>query len=141
MSTVETYTSKKLQCGTADLVMLDKVYSVLASSAFNFYNGSRDEVIEDSTTLADLLYVTYTTISRTIDKTLKEKIEPVKDQEGLGTYVGAKQENFNITPYVNYLNTSFNSDLDDVVDWNKDVEDNAQMLLNKWVEDYFNKED
>lgn len=60
---------------------------------------------------------------------LKEKIEAVKNQEGLGTYVAEQLDNFNIAH-------------SDVVDWDKDIEDNAQAVINKWVEDYFDsKED
>lgn len=142
MSTVEIYASEKLQCSTADLVMLDKVYSALANSAFRENGTNIGEVIEDNSTLQDLLYVTYSQISYAITSMLKEKVEAVKNQEGLSSTVSEQVDTFNCIPSINFLFSRFDNDLDDVVDWDKGVEYNAELLMNQWVEDYFrNKED
>ena len=134
MTIAETYACTKLQCGRADLCMLEQVYSPLAESAFEAQGLTLDDVLEEYTTLEDLLYVTYKAVAGRVNKVLKEKVESVEDQEAVGSYVREQQENFTVRPFINYLCSRFNNDLDDVVDWDEDVEYNADLVFDKWVE-------
>ena len=134
MTIAETYACAKLQCGTEDLCMLEQVYSPLAESAFEARGFTLDDVLEEYTTLEDLLYVTYKAVADRVKKILKEKVKSVEDQEDLGSYVKERQENFTVRPSINYLCSRFDNDLDDIVDWDKDIGYNADLVFDKWVE-------
>ena len=159
-SVTELYAMDKLNCGIADLGMLENVYSRLGEDCYD-----PSEFVSEANSLDDLLAYCYDCISDRVKEELYEIADNEDFREGvtddfaevLSLYVkeeGGKDMKFidYLIPenqiekikeladklvengcYANYLDTHFQNDLDQVVDWDSNAMDNAKNLLAYWV--------
>ena len=145
LSALECYAIDKLQCGVADLCMLDNIYSTLGEECYN-----AEDLVDGSGDLNDLLYNAYSSIT---DYVQAEIYEIIDGEDGLDIvindevkYIKFTEENREIirkladdltkySPYCNCLDTSFQSDLDQTVDFEASIKSNAEYLITYWAED------
>ena len=145
LSALKCYAIDKLQCGTADLCMLDNIYSTLGEECYN-----AQDLMNRSEDLNDLLYNSYTSITERIQEAIFDMLE---DEEGLDVVIDDKVKYIEFTkankeiireladkllenyPYCNCLDTSFQSDLDQTVDFEAGLSSNVEYLITYWAED------
>ena len=152
-SALELYASAKLDCGVADLSMLEELYSTLGEDCVD-----PDQVSKDNETLSDILYELYNTIQDRIEKYIHnfidntaEDIEDTLDDYMNTNFDGTDEEKGKETQrvidivkdelsrlegtscYVNSSATSFDNDIRQIVDWDKSLRDNALELIEYWV--------
>lgn len=130
LTSLELYTTETLNCGTADLTMLDNIYSVLAEDA-----QERKEIFEEfpNPSLNTLLFETYITITYAVQEKVNELIKKEKiNPEYKNKLTKKAKELTEETPYANCLDTYFQNDLDQTVDFDKNVTENAKELINYW---------
>lgn len=148
-SASELYTMEKLNCGSADLCMLDELYSTLGEACVN-----TEEIVREADNLNYLLGVLYSVVTRTV----AYEVEDIAKTEE-GTQVSVKEngeikefkyllmtdsikrqllkkveEMTSTCPYCNCLDTYFQNDLDQTVDWEAGVRSNAEDLIQYWFE-------
>ena len=141
-SSLELYAMDKLQCGSADLCMLDNVYSTLGEGVYD-----TEDLVNEADDLNYLLEYAYNQITEAV----KDKIhEIVDDEETLELVVDGCPVMLDISQvadqlrdladeliehyaYANCLDTSFQNDLDQTVDWDLDVSGNAEELIEYWI--------
>ena len=145
LSALECYVIDKLQCGVADFCMLDNVYSTLGEECYN-----AEDLVDYSRDLNDLLYHAYTSIMAKVQEYILDMLE---DEKGLDVVIDDKVKYIEFTednkeaisklanklseysPYCNCLDTSFQSDLDQTVDFEASLSSNAEYLITYWAED------
>lgn len=141
-SSLELYAMDKLQCGSADLCMLDNVYSTLGEDVYD-----TSELVNEADSLNYLLEYAYNQISEAI----KNKIYEIVDEgETLELVVDECLITLDVSQvadqlrkladeltehyaYANCLDTSFQNDLDQTVDWDLGVGDNMDELIEYWI--------
>lgn len=144
LSSLECYATAKLNCGVADLCMLDNVYSTLGEDCYD-----TDELAENYTTLNELLAEAYFQIASRVQDIILDWVED-KNPIEIGTSNGVANIEFTETqveqitklaealtensPFANCLDTYFQNDLDQTVDWESSAEHNAKELLKYWIE-------
>ena len=159
-SVTEIYAMDKLNCGIADLEMLENVYSKLGEDCY-----CPGKFVSETNSLNELLSYCYNCISYKVEIKLYEIANNEDFREGvtddytevLSLYVkkeGEKNKKFvdylipqnqvekikklanKLTEngcYANCLDTYFQNDLDQGVEWDSDTMDNAKNLLAYWV--------
>ena len=145
LSALECYAIDKLQCGTSDLCMLDNVYSTLGEECYD-----TEDLVDESGDLNDLLYRAYSYIAERIQEAILDMLE---DEEGLDVVIDDEVRYIEFTednkeaiskladelsknyPYCNCLDTSFQSDLDQTVDFEASLSSNIEYLITYWAED------
>ena len=154
MDTAKATLCSILNCGYADLGMLEDLYSILANSS----GVDPDEVLRESVKneggLNEVLYQLYSQVTSAVTDSLKElmedyeKVENKEDSE-LAECLG---ENFkplteeqiqtiheNIEkmeesyPFTNYLDSHFQNDLDQTAYFHATTKDNALYLIEYWL--------
>ena len=149
LSASELYAMEKLNCGSADLCMLDNLYSTLGEACV-----STEEITREADDLNYLLAVLYNGVTSTI---AYEVEDIAKTEEGIQVSVKEngeikefkyllmtdsikeqllkKVEKMQSTyPFCNCLDTYFQNDLDQTVDWESGVRSNAEDLIQYWFE-------
>ena len=145
LSSLECYATAKLNCGYADLEMLDNVYSKLAEdSCYDL-----DEIVDRTDDINELLYEVYWQISSKVQDQLmymvdnKEPVELVINDQCVTFEITDEQAEklkelaeglTEESPFCNCLDTHFQNDLDQTVDWDKDAWENALDLVKYWIE-------
>ena len=143
-TSLECYAMAKLNCGSADLSMLDNVFSTLGEECYD-----TDELVSECNDLNDLLSEAYYRISSRVQDELNE----IADNENyVDLVINDMIETFEITnenrdklkelgegltenmPFANCLDTYFQNELDQVVDWESSVRTNAEALIKYWLE-------
>lgn len=130
LTSLKLYATETLNCGTADLIMLDNIYSVLAEDA-----QERKEIFEEfpNPSLNTLLFETYMTITYAVQEKVNELIKKEKvNPEYKNKLTKKAKELTEETPYANCLDTYFQNDLDQTVDFDKNITENAKELINYW---------
>ena len=145
LSALECYAIDKLQCGTADLCMLDNIYSTLGEECYN-----TEDLVDESRDLNDLLYRSYTYIAERVqeaifdmldveeelDIVINDEVKHIKFTEGNTEAISKLANNLTeYSPYCNCLDTSFQSDLDQTVDFEASLSSNVEYLITYWAED------
>lgn len=142
LSSLECYATDKLQCGVADLTMLDEVYSRLSEDALDVSG-----VVQECESLNDLLMYVYSGITEAVSNELKNIAENEDEVElNYGrtiTITESVAEQLNslaeklceYSPHVNCLDTCFQNDLHRTADFDMSVRDNAISLIEFWVDD------
>ena len=151
-----------LDCGYADLSMLDGLYNTIGDE---IYNGDRSDllkrVVGDGEGLNGVLYEFYTDVTLAVkdkiedlleeyeeaeDKEITELVEELQDifyntedkfvpltDEEL-ELIKEKTEDLNVNPYCNCLDSSFQNDLDQTFDDDESVLTNAVDLIKYWLD-------
>lgn len=140
-TSLECFAMDKLNCGIDDLQMLDYIYSPLGETYVNTYN-----VVNRHDTLNDILSELFDSVLydvcyyiRTLSR--KDVIKFNDDTElKITAELGSKMRELAIIEegygvYVNYLDTKFFGNLEDVIDWDLTVADNALLLIQYWLEE------
>ena len=159
LTTNEKILTTIFNCGYADLSMLDDCFSELAEDAC-----SPIEILEDlsnagTLSLNSFLYEVYHEITDRVytnaHKMLSSESELVVDGKGnktlfIGTTTIELPENCNTlnilesinnrinenTPFTNCMDTHFQNELDEVIDWSESVEHNAINVIKYLIENY-----
>ena len=145
LSALECYAIDKLQCGISDLCMLENIYSTLGEDCY-----SAKDLVDESRDLNDLLYNSYTYIAERVqeaifdmldieeglDVVINDEVKYIEftedNKEALSKLANKLTENY---PYCNCLDTSFQSDLDQTVDFEASLRSNIEYLVTYWAED------
>lgn len=154
LTTAEKYMTAKLQCGYANLELLDNLYSELGEECTD-----PNTLVKGSDSLNDLIYSLYTEVTINIVEYLTKFINNTADsvEDTIDDYIeteyggeteeerkriydrmtraieGNIQKLKNSSPYTNCSDSYFNNDLDQVVDWEYSLHDNAINLIKYWV--------
>lgn len=155
LTTAEKCMTTMLQCGYADLDLLDNLYSELGEEC-----ADEETILSESPSLNDIIYELYSAVQDNMVEYLRNFVNGTADSEEdtIDDYVEteyceeteeerkrihdritrAVEENIekleNSSPYANCSNSSFDSDLDQVVNWEYSLHDNAINLIKYWVE-------
>lgn len=138
----ECFMTQILNCGYGDLDMLDNVYSKLAEECCDVETVIEDLIACTNLSLNSLLSDVYYYITREIteqakntinrDDIFQEFIEENKlnkdDIDVIELTLKLNQIQ-NTYPFANCLDTHFNSDLDNTVDFDKSITENVNLLL------------
>ena len=154
-SGLECYAMDKLQCGSADLSMLDHIYSTLGEDVYD-----TEDLVSETDDLNELLEKAYDQISEAV----KDKLYEIADYEDNIEVTLRHRDNdgdicdteiyyvLEITEEIaeqlkeladeltenyacaNCLDTHFKNDLDQVVDWDYNVEQNTIELIEYWID-------
>ena len=152
-SGLELYATTKLNCGVSNLSMLEKLYSTLGEDCVD-----TDEVVKYNETLSGILYELYNTVqfcieqyihnfidntAEDIDDTIDDYMninfegtdeEKAKEVQRVRGIVNGKLAYLEGTScYINQSDTQFNNDIDQVVNWEKSLRDNALALIDYWT--------
>ena len=163
LSTNECLLTDILDCGYADLSMLDGLYNTIGDEIFD---GDRSdflqEAIRNGEGLNGILYEFYTDVTLAVkdkiedlieeyeeadDKEITELVEelqnifydtedkftPLTDEE-LELIKEKTEDLNNVNPYCNYLDSSFQNDLDQTFDDDESVLTNAVDLIKYWLD-------
>lgn len=154
LTTAEKVMTTMLQCGYADLDLLDNLYSELGEEC-----ADEETILSESPTLNDIIYELYSAVQDNMVEYLKNFINGTADSEEdtIDDYIEteyceetqeerkrihdritrAVEENIkkleNSSPYTNRSDSRFDNDLDQVVDWEYSIHDNAINLIKYWV--------
>ena len=154
LTTAEKCMTTMLQCGYADLDLLDNLYSELGEEC-----ADEETILSESPSLNDIIYELYSAVQDNMVEYLRNFVNGTADSEEdtIEDYVEteyceeteeerkrihdritrAVEENIekleNSSPYANCSNSSFDSDLDQVVNWEYSLHDNAINLIKYWV--------
>ena len=154
LTTAEKYMTAKLQCDYANLELLDNLYSELGEECTD-----PDTLVRDSESLNDLIYSLYIEVTSGMVEYLTKFVNNTADSEEdtIDDYIEteyceetqeerkrihdritrAVEENIkkleNSSPYTNRSDSRFDNDLDQVVDWDYSIHDNAINLIKYWV--------
>lgn len=154
-SNAELYAMAKLSCGIADLDMLDQLYSTLGEELVDV-----DEHVNDNDSLNDILYYLYEALTSQVADQIREFINVNEEIELQANHVDFKGDvvdsDFFVVdfededlradleklledlegscPFCNYLDSHIGNELDEVVDWDSSVKDNAIALLQHWAD-------
>lgn len=142
LTSSECFMTQILNCGYADLDMLDNVYSKLAEECCDIETVIEDLIVCTNLSLNSLLSDVYYYITREITEQAKNTINR---DDMLQEFIEEKELNKddidvieltlklnqiqNTYPFANCLDTHFNSDLDNTVDFNKSITENVNLLL------------
>lgn len=158
LSTSECFMTEILNCGVADLCMLDGLYETIGDE---IYYGDRSDMLQRAVAngqgLNGILYEFYTDVTLAVGDGVEDIIEDnrdsyievaVKDNAGNVTeykyllmtdnvmvQLQKKADELRDTyPFCNCLDTSFQNDLDQTIDWEASVQTNAENLIQYWFE-------
>ena len=159
LSTSECILTDLLECGTADLCMLDDLYGVLADE---IYNGDRKDMLKRGGDLNGILYEFYSDISIGVIDDIDTLIEDFRDAEDntltdfydilveIIEEQGKKATKAKINkaieeierqvdrmrntyPYTNCLDSHFQNDLDQTIDFDNTLRGNSVLLMKYWL--------
>ncbi len=134
-SPLELYVMTKLNCGSGDLEMLEELFSPLVDDLDSNANLNRDDLIkEEAETFNDLFYTLYKCASENIINKASELLEKTEENDkekykNIEEEIWQAKESY---PYINFLDSSFGNDLDQTINWDKTIEENAKDLLEYW---------
>lgn len=155
LTTAEKCMTTMLQCGYADLDLLDNIYSELGEEC-----ADEETILSESPTLNDIIYELYSAVQDNMVEYLKNFINGTADSEEdtIDDYIEteyceetqeerkrihdrmtrAVEENIqkleNSSPYANCLDSRFDNDIDQIVNWEYSLRDNAINLIKYWVD-------
>ena len=130
MTSVDTFATDILNCGTSDLSLLDEVYSKLADEVLGG-DWVKEEVMERQSDLNSILYTLYNTVKDAVIERMVS-IYNTTDDEELASVIIENVNDLNRPPYPNCLDSKFDSDLDQTIDWESDVDSNVEYIIDYW---------
>lgn len=133
-------------CGYADLSMLDDCFSELAEEACDPMDILEELLNNGNLNLNNFLYEVYREITDSVYTKAHEMLSneseltiEIELPENLDTNNVLEKINNRInenTPYTNCLDTHFQNELDEVIDWSESVEHNAINVIKYLIENY-----
>ena len=146
LTTDEKILTTLFHCGYADLGMLDDCFSELAEEACDPMDILEELLNNGSLNLNNFLYEVYKEIT---DKVYTKAHAMLSNESELTTEIELP-ENFNTnnvlekinnrinenTPFTNCMDTHFQNELDEVIDWSESVEHNAINVIKYLIENY-----
>ena len=155
LTTAEKCMTTMLQCGYADLDLLDNLYSELGEEC-----ADEETILSENPTLNDIIYELYSAVQDNMVEYLKNFINGTADSEEdtIDDYIEteyceetqeerkrihdrmtrAVEENIqkleNSSPYANCLDSIIDNDIDQIVNWEYSLRDNAINLIKYWVD-------
>ena len=146
LTTDEKILTTLFHCGYVDLSMLDDCFSELAEEACDPMDILEELLNNGNLNLNNFLYEVYKEIT---DKVYIKAHAMLSNESELTTEIELP-ENFNTnnvleqinnrinenTPFTNCLDTHFQNELDEVIDWSESVEHNAINVIKYLIENY-----
>lgn len=146
LTTNEKILTTLFNCGYADLSMLDDCFSELAEEACDPMDILEELLNNGNLNLNNFLYEVYREITDSVytkaHVMLSDESElttEIELPENLDTNNVLEQINNRInenTPFTNCMDTHFQNELDEVIDWSESVEDNAINVIKYLIENY-----
>lgn len=146
LTTNEKILKTLFDCGYADLSMLDDCFSELAEEACDPMDILEELLNNGNLNLNNFLYEVYREITDSVytkaHVMLSNKSElttEIELPENLDTNNVLEQINNRInenTPFTNCMDTHFQNELDEVIDWSESVEHNAINVIKYLIENY-----
>lgn len=159
LTTNEKILTTLFNCGYADLSMLDDCFSELAEEACDPMDILEELLHNGNLNLNNFLYEVYREITDSVytnahvmlsseselvvngtgNKTLFINTTEIELPENVDTNNILEKINNRInenTPYTNCLDTHFQNELDEVIDWSASVENNAINVIKYLIENY-----
>lgn len=146
LTTDEKILTTLFHCGYADLSMLDDCFSELAEEACDPMDILEELLNNGNLNLNNFLYEVYREITdRVYTKAHamlsneSELTTEIELPENLDTNNVLEQINNRInenTPFTNCMDTHFQNELDEVIDWSESVEHNAINVIKYLIENY-----
>lgn len=146
LTTNEKILTTLFNCGYADLSMLDDCFSELAEEACDPMDILEELLNNGNLNLNNFLYEVYREIT---DSVYTKAHEMLSNESELTTEIELP-ENFDTnnvlekinnrinenTPFTNCMDTHFQNELDEVIDWSESVEHNAINVIKYLIENY-----
>ena len=146
LTTNEKILTTLFNCGYADLSMLDDCFSELAEEACDPMDILEELLNNGNLNLNNFLYEVY----REITDSVYTKAHAMLSNESELTTEIELPENFDTnnvleqinnrinenTPFTNCMDTHFQNELDEVIDWSESVEHNAINVIKYLIENY-----
>lgn len=146
LTTNEKILTTLFNCGYADLSMLDDCFSELAEEACDPMDILEELLNNGNLNLNNFLYEVY----REITDSVYTKAHVMLSNESELTTEIELPENLDInnvlekinnrinenTPFTNCMDTHFQNELDEVIDWSESVENNAINVIKYLIENY-----
>lgn len=146
LTTNEKILTTLFNCGYADLSMLDDCFSELAEEACDPMDILEELLNNGNLNLNNFLYEVYREITDSVytkaHVMLSNKSElttEIELPENFDTNNVLEQINNRInenTPFTNCMDTHFQNELDEVIDWSESVEHNAINVIKYLIENY-----
>ena len=146
LTTNEKILTTLFNCGYADLSMLDDCFSELAEEACDPMDILEELLNNGNLNLNNFLYEVYREIT---DRVYTKAHAMLSNESELTTEIELP-ENFDTnnvleqinnrinenTPFTNCMDTHFQNELDEVIDWSESVEHNAINVIKYLIENY-----
>ena len=146
LTTNEKILTTLFNCGYADLSMLDDCFSELAEEACDPMDILEELLNNGNLNLNNFLYEVYREITDRVYAKAhamlsneSELTTEIELPENLDTNNVLEQINNRInenTPFTNCMDTHFQNELDEVIDWSESVEHNAINVIKYLIENY-----
>ena len=146
LTTNEKILTTLFNCGYADLSMLDDCFSELAEEACDPMDILEELLNNGNLNLNNFLYEVYREITDSVYTKAhvmlsneSELATEIELPENLDTNNVLEQINNRInenTPFTNCMDTHFQNELDEVIDWSESVEHNAINVIKYLIENY-----
>ena len=146
LTTNEKILTTLFNCGYADLSMLDDCFSELAEEACDPMDILEELLNNGNLNLNNFLYEVYREITDSVYTKAHEMLSneseltiEIELPENLDTNNVLEKINNRInenTPFTNCMDTHFQNELDEVIDWSESVEDNAINVIKYLIENY-----
>lgn len=146
LTTDEKILTTLFNCGYADLSMLDDCFSELAEEACDPMDILEELLNNGNLNLNNFLYEVYREITdkvynkaHTMLSNESELTIEIELPENFDTNNVLEQINNRInenTPFTNCMDTHFQNELDEVIDWSESVEHNAINVIRYLIENY-----
>lgn len=146
LTTNEKILTTLFNCGYADLSMLDDCFSELAEEACDPMDILEELLNNGNLNLNNFLYEVYREITDSVYTKAhvmlsneSELATEIELPENLDTNNVLEKINNRInenTPFTNCMDTHFQNELDEVIDWSESVEHNAINVIKYLIENY-----
>ena len=146
LTTNEKILTTLFNCGYADLSMLDDCFSELAEEACDPMDILEELLNNGNLNLNNFLYEVYREITDSVYTKAhamlsneSELTTEIELPENLDTNNVLEKINNRInenTPFTNCMDTHFQNELDEVIDWSESVEHNAINVIKYLIENY-----
>ena len=146
LTTNEKILTTLFNCGYADLSMLDDCFSELAEEACDPMDILEELLNNGNLNLNNFLYEVYREITDSVYTKAhvmlsneSELTTEIELPENLDTNNVLEKINNRInenTPFTNCMDTHFQNELDEVIDWSESVENNAINVIKYLIENY-----